>query len=105
VYRLLVEAVAEHVVDGCVRAVDRDLREVRSDQAGELCVDVREKPPLQQRIVGEVDTRNDIGRTAGHLFCLGEEIVRIAIEHHATYDAKRDQFLGNDFGRVQHIER
>jgi hypothetical protein len=53
----LVEAVAQHVVDRAVRAVDRDLGEVRPAQPGELGVEVGEQPRLQQRVVGDVDAR------------------------------------------------
>ena len=62
VHGVLVEAVAEHVVDRRVRSVDRDLGEVRPAQPGQLRVDVGEQPALQQRVVRHVDARAAGGR-------------------------------------------
>ena len=75
---VLVEAVAEHVVDRCVRPVDRDLVEVRPAQAGELGVDVGEQPGLQQRVVGDVDARHQVADVEGDLLGLGEVVGGVA---------------------------
>ncbi len=61
------------------RAVDRQLVEVRPD-AAQLGVDVGEQPALQQRVVGEVDARNDVAGVKGHLLGLGKEVVRVAVQ-------------------------
>ena len=38
--------------------------------------------PCKQRVIAEVDARNDMGGAEGDLFGLREEVVGIAIEHH-----------------------
>ena len=78
VHRVLVEAVAQHVVDRRVRPVDRDLVEVRPAQPGQLGVDVGEQPRLQQRVVGDVDARHQVAEVEGDLLGLGEEVGRVA---------------------------
>jgi len=65
VYGVLMEAVPEHVVDRAVRPVDRDLREVRAAQPGDLGVEVGEQPRLQQRVVGDVDARRQVTDVGG----------------------------------------
>src|SRR5674476_93179 len=46
-----------------------------------------------------------MSRTESNLFGFSEEIVRPAIEHHASDHLQRHQFFGNQLGRVQMIER
>ena len=58
-HAVLVEAVAKHVVHGCMRAIDRDLTEVRPAQPAELGVEVGEQPRLQQRVIGDVDAGHE----------------------------------------------
>ena len=53
-----------------------NLVEVGAAQALELGILIGEEPALQQRIVGEVDARHDIGRAEGDLLGFGEEIGR-----------------------------
>ena len=65
---------------------------------------IREQPALQQRVVAEIDARNDVAGMEGGLLGFGEEIVGIAIEDHLADDLKRHEFLGNEFGRVEHIK-
>ncbi len=101
---LAVEAVALVVVHLRHRRIDRDLVEVRPAQARELGVDVGVDAPLQQRVVGEVDPRDHVGRAEGHLLGLGEEVVRIAVQDQAPDRAHRHQFLRNQLGGVEHVE-
>ena len=75
---VLVEAVAEHVVDRRVRPVDRDLVEVRPAEPGQLGVEVGEQPRLQQRVVGDVDAGHQVADVEGDLLGLGEEVRRVA---------------------------
>ena len=72
----LVHAVAQHVVDGRVGAVDRELVEVRAAQPGELGVEVGEEPRLEQRVVGDVDAGHEVAHVEGDLLGLGEEVRR-----------------------------
>ena len=78
--RVLVEAVAQHVVDRCMRAVDRDLREVRPAQPGQLGVDVGEQAGLHQRVVGDVDPGRQMTDVEGDLLGLREEVGRVGVE-------------------------
>ena len=59
---------------------------------------------LQQRIVGKIDARHHVRGTEGDLFGLGEEVVRIAVEHHPADRRQRHQLFGHDLGRVEHVK-
>ncbi|MCW0414557.1 hypothetical protein NB689_000311 [Xanthomonas sacchari] len=98
-------AVALHVGERALRRVDRQLVEVGPAQAAELGVQVREQAALQQRVVGEVDAGHDVGRAVRHLLGFGEEVVRPAVQHHAPDDLQRHQFLRDQLGGVQVVER
>ena len=39
-----------------------------------------------------------------NLLGFGEEVVRIAIQHHPADRAERYQFFGHDLGRIEHVE-
>jgi hypothetical protein len=56
--------------------VDRQLLPVDAETA-ELCVGVGEVTALQQRIVGEADTRNNVTSTEGDLLGLREILIRL----------------------------
>ena len=73
-------------------------------EARELRIEVREEPPLQQRIVREVDPRHEVRRAERHLLGLGEEVVGPAVEHHPADDLQRAQLFGDELGRVQVVE-
>jgi len=49
---------------------------------------------LEQRIFAEIDPRHDMTGAECHLFRFGEEIIRIAIQHHLA-----DHFNGDNFFR------
>src|SRR5450830_129364 len=93
--------VVVHLRDG---RVDRDLVEVRTTQAADLRVHVRVDTALQQRVVGEVDARHDVGRAEGHLLGLGEEVFGIAVQDHLTDGLQRHQLFRHDLGGIQHVE-
>jgi hypothetical protein len=97
-------AIALVVVDLRDRCVDRDLVEVGPTEARYLRVDVGVNTAREQRIVAEVDTGDDVRGAERDLLRLGEEVVRISIEHHSTDRRERNQLLRNDLGRVEHIE-
>src|ERR1035437_10310277 len=75
------------------RRVDRQLMEVCGTEPGFLRVEIAEQTPLQERVVGEIDAGHDIRRAVGDLFGFRKEIIRVAIEHHASDDADREHFL------------
>ena len=60
--------------------------------------------PASSGSFAEVDARHDVRRAERDLLGLGEEVVRIAIQHHAADRLHRHQFLGHDLGRVEHVE-
>ena len=101
---LAVHAVALEVVERAHAAVDRQLVEVGAAQARELRVGVREQPPLQQRIVAEVDAGHHVARMKGHLLGLGEEVVGVAVEHQPADALHRHHLFGNQLGRVEQVE-
>jgi len=86
------------------RRIDRDMGEVRSAETLQLGIEIGEVAALQQRIVGEVDARGHVLRHERHLLGLGEEIVRHAIEHQSADRLRRQDFLGNDLRRIEHVE-
>lgn len=86
------------------RTVDRQLGEVGAAQPDQLGVQVGEVAELQQRIVGEVDAGHHVRRVKRDLLGLGEEVVRVAVQHHLAHGSNRNLFFGNDFRRVEQIE-
>ena len=75
--------------------------EVGGAEARLLRVEIREEPALQQRVVGEVDARHNVGRQEGGLLVLGEVVVRIAVQNHAADDPYRGDFFRHDLGRIE----
>jgi hypothetical protein len=95
------------LLEGVERAlgrIDRDVGEVRAPEPLQLRVEVREVPPLQQRVVREVDPRHDVLRAERHLLRLGEEVVDAPVQDQPADRLHRHLFLGDDLGRVEHIE-
>ncbi len=78
--------------------------EVGAPEATELRVEVREEAPLQQRIVREIEARHDVGRAERDLLGLGEEVVRVAIEHHAAHPGEGHELFGDELRRVEDVE-
>ena len=98
--------VALQVLEGAALGlIDRDLMEVDGAEARQLGVLIGEEPALKQRILGDVDARRHVGRQEGDLLGLGEEVVRIAVQHHAADHADRHELLGDHLGRVEDVER
>src|SRR5215203_5416374 len=59
----------------------------------------------EQRIVREVDARDDVGHTEGHLLRFREEVVGVAVENHSTDRDNRNELLRDNLRRVEHVER
>ena len=98
-------AVALQVLEGAALGlVDRNLVEVDGAKARELSVLVGEQPALQQRVFREVDAGRNVGRQERDLLGLGEEVVGVAVQHHAPDDPDRNQLLRNDLGGVEDVE-
>ena len=97
-------AVLLEVGERALRRVDRQVGEVRAAEPLELGVEVREVAALQQRVVGEVDAGHDVLRAERDLLGLGEEVVDHAVEHQPADRPDRDDLLGDQLGRVEHVE-
>ena len=96
--------IALAVVERRHRTVDRQLMKIRPTKSADLRIGVGKQPTLQQRIVGEVDTRHDVARAEGDLLGFREEVVRVAVQGHFAQRRDRDDFFGNDLGRVEDVE-
>jgi len=79
--------------------------EVRPAEALELGIQIAEQTALEKRIVAEVDSGRHIRRAVRDLLGLREKVVGPAVEHHSPDDPHRQHLLGDDLGRVEHIER
>ncbi len=77
---------------------------VRPAQADQLGIEVGEVAHLQQRVIGEIDTGDEVGGVEGDLLGLGEKVVRVAVEHHPADRAHRHLLLRNDLRGVQQVE-
>ena len=100
---LLVHAVAQHVVDRGVGAVDRQLAEVRPAEAADLRVQVGEQAALQQRIIGHVDARYEVARVEGDLFGLFEVVAWVLVQRHGADDLDGGELLGDNLRRVEQV--
>ena len=87
-----------------IGALIGNLVEVRAAQARDLRVDVGMDAPGEQRIVREVDARDDVRGAEGDLLGFGEEVVGVAIEHQPADRHHRHELLGHDLRRVEHVE-
>src|ERR1700690_3925183 len=77
---------------------------VRAAEPAGLGGRVGKQAALQKRVVGEIDTRNDVTRMERGLLRLEKEVDGIAIEHHPPNDFNGNDFLWDDFRRVEDIE-
>ena len=78
--------------------------EVGTAESAELGVEIGEVAPLQERVVGEVDTGHDVGGVEGDLLGFGEVVVRVTIEGHLADAAHGQDLFGPEFGGVEDIE-
>ena len=60
--------------------------------------------PCSSGIVGEIDSRRNVLGHEGNLFGFREEVVGHAIEHQPTDGDRRQNFLWNEFRRIEHVE-
>ena len=78
--------------------------EIRPTKTTDLCIGIGEQTSLQQGIVGEVQTRNNMTWMECCLFVFGKEVIRIAIEHHFANTLNGYQFFRDEFGWIEKIE-
>ena len=67
-------------------------------------IGVREETPLQQRIVAEINARDDMSGMEGRLFIFGKEVIRVAVEDHSANPLHRHQRLGDQLGGIEQVE-
>lgn len=91
-------------MDGHNRTVDGQLLKVRSSVTVDLRVEVREQTALQQRVLREVNTTNNMTRLEHDLLNLSEVVDRVGIELQHTERLQRGELLGDDLGRVEDIK-
>ena len=102
--RLTMQSIALIVVYRGDRRVDGDLMKIGPAQTGQLSIDVRVNSSMQQGIVAEIDSGNDMRRAKRDLLCFREEVIGISVQHHATDGLHGNQFLGNQLGGIQDVE-
>lgn len=95
--------IAMGIEDGAHWPINRQLLPVDT-QTSDLSVKVGEVPTLQERIVAEADTGNDVAGAESYLFYFREEFVDGAIEHHLANDLQRNQLFRPDLGSIKDIE-
>lgn len=96
-------SVAVVVHDGTDGPVYRQLLPVDAE-ARELGIEVGEVPPLQERIIREPDTGNDMCCAEGSLFGLREVFVDILVELQLANVSDGKQFFRPDFRGVENVE-
>jgi hypothetical protein len=97
-------AIALQIPHRTARAVDRQLAKIGAAEPTDLGVGVGKQPSLQKGVVGEINSRNNVTRMERGLLRLGEEVHRVAIEHHPPDDFDGNNFLWNDFRRIKDVE-
>src|SRR5579859_2476673 len=82
----------------------RDLLKIGPTKTAKLRVLIGENTALQKGIIREIDTRNHVPDAESDLFCLGKEVVYVAIQHQPAHDAEWQNLLRDDLCRVENIE-
>jgi hypothetical protein len=95
--------VAVLVHDRADGLVDGQLLPVGTETA-ELSVGVGEVAALQQRVVGESNTGDDVTSAEGDLLGLGEVLVDVAVQFVLTHVVDGNQLLWPDLGGIKGIE-
>ena len=118
---VLASSITVIVVNRRQGTVDGELLKVGTAVTVELSIKVRKDSSLQQRIVGEVDTANNVSRlellkldnwtwsvlnvsTHHNLLSLGEIVDWVRIQFHNTKRLKGNQLFGNNLGCIQNVE-
>lgn len=96
-------AIAVVVQDGADRSVDWELFPVGA-QTGDLSIKIGEVTALEQRVVGEFDTGDDVAGAESNLLSLGEEFVHVPVQLHLSNNADGELILGPEFGGIQRVE-
>jgi hypothetical protein len=84
-------------------AIDGQLLPVDTE-SGDLSVEVRKVPALQEGIVGEPDSRDDVTCAEGNLLGLGEELVDTPVQAELADREKGNLVNRPDLGGVEDIK-
>ncbi|MNV14016.1 hypothetical protein D3C71_1046850 [compost metagenome] len=85
---------------GALGGVDRQMGEVWAAKPLQLRIEIGEVTALQERVIAETDARGNVLRHERDLLCLGEEVVRHAVQHHSPDRLYRQDLFRDDLGRV-----
>ena len=96
--------IAVVVVDARDGAVDGELLKVGALVTVELGVEVAVETTLQQGVLGEVDTTDDVAGLEGDLLGLGEVVGRVAVEGHLAENLEGSELLRKELGRVKEVK-
>src|ERR1700733_3787417 len=91
------------IMKGTFRRVDGNMRKVGSPKPLHLRVQIGEITALQQWIVAEVNTLNDVVGAECDLLGFREEVIDAAIEDQASDAADGHLILGDQLRRIQNI--
>jgi hypothetical protein len=69
-----------------------------------LSVEITKVPSLQEGIVAEPDTGNDVASAESDLLCLGKEFVHATIQGHFPDVLDRDELFWPDLCRVENVK-
>lgn len=96
-------AVAVEVHDWADGAVDGELLPVDA-QSAQLSVEVTEVTGLEEWVIGEADSGNDVSGTEGCLLDLGEVLFGVLVQLDLTDVADGEKFLGPNLCGIEDVE-
>jgi hypothetical protein len=82
------------------RCVDGNVSEVRSTEALDLRVEIREISALKERVIGEIGTTHDVLRAERSLLGFCEEIVDAPVEDQTADALYRDESFGDQLPNI-----
>ena len=100
----LVHTVAEHVIDRAVGTVDGQLREIRSSETGQLCVEIGKEAGLHERIIGDLDPWHEIAGVESDLLGFREIVGWISVEGHFADELYGRQLFGHQLRGIEQID-
>src|SRR4029079_14786326 len=78
--------------------------EICTPQARQLRVQIGEQPSLQQRVVGKLDARHDIGGVESDLLGFGKEVVGVSVQNHLADDLQGHDLFRHQLCGIENIE-
>lgn len=97
---LAVPLMVHHRAD---RTIDRQLLPIDT-QPRDLSVEIREVATLEERVVAEANTGDDVRGAESDLFDLREVLVNIAVQDHLAYNFERNKFFRPNLSSIEDVE-